>query len=91
MPKRRGDTAQNGFAPGSVTRQGQTRSTFLGSFPTARTGQASGTGTYQAKGSILGAEGTNLEDDRLIIKSYEDRSINLGIDQTKSREMFVDW
>ena len=47
------------------------------------TGQASGTGTYQAKGSILGAEGTNLEDDRLIIKSYEDRAINLGVDQTK--------
>lgn len=47
------------------------------------TGQASGAGTYQAKGSILGAEGTNLEDDRQIFKSYEDRSINLGIDQTK--------
>ena len=47
------------------------------------TGQASGTGTYQAKGSILGAEGTNLEDDRLVIKSYDDRSINLGVDQTK--------
>ncbi|MBK7459499.1 MAG: hypothetical protein IPJ42_14170 [Betaproteobacteria bacterium] len=46
-------------------------------------GQASGVGTFQAKGSILGSEGTNLEDDRLVIKSYEDRSINLGIDQTK--------
>ena len=46
-------------------------------------GQASGVGTFQAKGSILGSEGTNLEDDRLVIKSYEDRSINLGLDQTK--------
>ena len=48
------------------------------------TGQASGAGTYQAKGVILGSEGTNLEDDRLVIKSYEDRSINLGLDQTKN-------
>ena len=42
------------------------------------TGQASGAGTYQAKGTILGLSGTNLDDDRLVIKTYEDRSINLG-------------
>lgn len=54
------------------------------------TGQASGAGTYQAKGSILGLEGTNLEDDRLIIKDYAaaggfgDRFVNLGADQTKA-------
>lgn len=54
------------------------------------TGQASGAGTYQAKGSILGLEGTNLEDDRLIIKDYTaaggfgDRAVNLGADQTKA-------
>lgn len=47
------------------------------------TGQASGVGTYQAKATVLGAAGTNLEDDRLIIKSYDDRGINLGVDQTK--------
>jgi hypothetical protein len=46
-------------------------------------GQASGTGSYQAKGTLAGAAGTNLEDDRLVIKSYADRSINLGLDQTK--------
>ena len=48
------------------------------------TGQASGVGTYQAKGVILGQLGTNLEDDRLVIKTYDDRSINLGTDQTKN-------
>ena len=50
-------------------------------------GQASGVGTYQAKGAILGQAGTNLEDDRLVIKDYAsgfgNRSINLGADQTK--------
>lgn len=52
------------------------------------TGQASGAGTYQAKGSILGQEGTNLEDDRFIVKDYTsgagDRAVNLGADQTKN-------
>lgn len=54
------------------------------------TGQASGAGTYQAKGLIAGLEGSNLEDDRLIIKDYTaaggfgDRFVNLGADQTKS-------
>jgi hypothetical protein len=47
-------------------------------------GSAPGAGnTFSAKGSILGKEGTNVEDDRLIIKSYDDRAINLGLDQTK--------
>lgn len=46
-------------------------------------GTAAGVGTFQAKGSILGLSGTDLEDDILVIKTYEDRSINLGVNQAK--------
>ena len=47
-------------------------------------GTAPGMGnTFSADGSILTASGTNIDDDRAIIKTYEDRAINLGVDQTK--------
>lgn len=48
-------------------------------------GQAAKAGqTFNAFGSILGQSGTNLEDDRLVVKTYEQRPVNLGLDQTKN-------
>lgn len=50
-------------------------------------GQASGAGSYQAKGTLAGQAGTNLEDDRLVIKTYDGgtgRFVNLGANQAKT-------
>jgi hypothetical protein len=35
---------------------------------------------------ILMASGTNIDDDRAIIKTYEDRAINLGWTRRRSQE-----